>query len=63
VPARASSASGKCWPEAADFGSLLPAIALGTLLVRFPRLGLAVPIEQLIWRPGVLINALPVVMH
>jgi cytochrome P450 len=41
-------------------------IALGTLLARFPRLGLAVPAEQLTWRPGVLINgldALPVILH
>ncbi len=41
-------------------------IALGTLLTRFPRLRLAVPAEQLTWRPSVLINglaALPVVMH
>ncbi|MGH3777116.1 MAG: cytochrome P450 family protein [Pseudonocardiaceae bacterium] len=41
-------------------------IALGTLLSRFPRLRLAVPAEQLTWRPGVLMNgltALPVAMH
>ncbi|MDQ4104823.1 MAG: cytochrome P450 [Actinomycetota bacterium] len=41
-------------------------IALGTLLARFPRLRLAVPAEQLTWRPGVLMNglsALPVAMH
>ncbi|MGB9279965.1 MAG: cytochrome P450 [Pseudonocardiaceae bacterium] len=33
-------------------------IALGTLLARFPGLRLAVPAEQLTWRPGVLINGL-----
>jgi cytochrome P450 len=33
-------------------------IALGTLLERFPRLRLAVPAEQLTWRPGVLMNGL-----
>ena len=41
-------------------------IALGTLLARFPRLRLAVPAEQLTWRPSVLMNgltALPVAMH
>ncbi len=41
-------------------------IALGTLLARFPRLRLAVPAEQLTWRPGVLLNslaALPVAWH
>ncbi|MGH3802626.1 MAG: cytochrome P450 family protein, partial [Pseudonocardiaceae bacterium] len=41
-------------------------IALGSLLTRFPRLRLAVPAEQLTWRPGVLMNgltALPVTMH
>jgi len=41
-------------------------IALGTLLARFPRLRLAVPAEQLTWRPSVLFNglaALPVAMH
>ncbi len=32
-------------------------IALGTLLARFPGLRLAVPAEQLTWRPGVLNNA------
>ncbi|MGH3546932.1 MAG: cytochrome P450 family protein [Pseudonocardiaceae bacterium] len=41
-------------------------IALGTLFARFPRLRLAVPAEELTWRPGVLINgldALPVTLH
>jgi cytochrome P450 len=41
-------------------------IALGTLLTRFPRLRLAVPAEQLTWRPSVLMNGLttlPVTMH
>ncbi len=41
-------------------------IALGTLLARFPRLRLAVPAEQLTWKPSVLMNgltALPVAMH
>jgi cytochrome P450 len=41
-------------------------IALGTLLARFPRLRLAVPAQQLTWRPGVLINglvALPVAIN
>jgi cytochrome P450 len=41
-------------------------IALGTLLVRFPRLRLAVPAKQLVWRPGVLMNglaALPVLLR
>jgi cytochrome P450 len=33
-------------------------IALGTLLNRFPRLRLAVPTEQLTWRPSVLMNGL-----
>jgi cytochrome P450 len=33
-------------------------IALGTLLARFPQLQLAVPAEQLTWRPGVLLNGL-----
>jgi cytochrome P450 len=33
-------------------------IALGTLLDRFPRLQLAVPAQQLTWRPGVLMNGL-----
>lgn len=33
-------------------------IALGTLLARFPRLRLAVPAQQLAWRPGVLMNSL-----
>lgn len=33
-------------------------IALGTLLTRFPELRLAVPAEQLTWRPGVLLNGL-----
>ncbi|MGH3938284.1 MAG: cytochrome P450 family protein [Pseudonocardiaceae bacterium] len=40
-------------------------IALGCLLARFPRLHLAVPTEQLIWRPGLIMNglvALPVAM-
>jgi cytochrome P450 len=40
-------------------------IALGTLLARFPRLRLAVPTEQLIWQPSMLVNgltALPVVL-
>lgn len=32
--------------------------ALGTLLARFPRLRLAVPTEQLTWRPGVILNGL-----
>jgi cytochrome P450 len=41
-------------------------IALGTLLTRFPQLRLAVPAEQLTWRPSVLINGLdtlPVILH
>ncbi|MGQ0718259.1 MAG: cytochrome P450 family protein [Pseudonocardiales bacterium] len=41
-------------------------IALGTLLDRFPRLRLAVPAEQLTWKPSILMNsltALPVTMH
>lgn len=41
-------------------------IALGGLLTRFPRLRLAVPSEQLTWRPGVLmhgLDALPVVLE
>jgi cytochrome P450 len=41
-------------------------IALGALLTRFPRLRLAVPAEQLTWRPNVLINgldALPVILR
>lgn len=33
-------------------------IALGTLLARFPGLRLAVPAQQLTWRPGVLLNGL-----
>ena len=33
-------------------------ITLGTLLARFPRLRLAVPAEQLTWRPSVLLNSL-----
>ncbi|MGQ0775436.1 MAG: cytochrome P450 family protein [Pseudonocardiales bacterium] len=40
-------------------------IALGTLLAHFPQLRLAVPPEQLIWRPGLLMNgltALPVAL-
>lgn len=41
-------------------------IALGTLLARFPGLRLAVPVEQLTWRPGVNINGLdtlPVILR
>ncbi len=41
-------------------------IALGALLTRFPQLRLAVPAEQLTWRPGTLINgldALPVILR
>jgi cytochrome P450 len=41
-------------------------IALGALLTRFPRLRLAVPNEQMTWRPGVVMNgldALPVLLH
>jgi cytochrome P450 len=41
-------------------------IAVGTLLTRFPRLRLAVPTEQLTWRPGVLLNGLatlPVILR
>ncbi len=41
-------------------------IALGALLARFPRLRLAVPADQLTWRPGVLINGLatlPVILR
>ncbi|MBV8541416.1 MAG: cytochrome P450 [Pseudonocardiales bacterium] len=41
-------------------------IALGTLLARFPRLRLAVPTEQLAWRPGLIMNgldALPVILR
>jgi cytochrome P450 len=41
-------------------------IALGTLLARFPQLRLAVPVEQLIRRPGVLLNGLatlPVILR
>jgi cytochrome P450 len=40
-------------------------IALGTLLTRFPHLRLAVPADELTWRPSVLINgltALPVTL-
>jgi cytochrome P450 len=40
-------------------------IALGSLLARFPRLRLAVPPEDLTWRPGVLqhgLDALPVIL-
>ncbi len=33
-------------------------IALGTLLTRFPKLRLAVPAEQLTWRPSTLMNGL-----
>jgi cytochrome P450 len=33
-------------------------IALGALLARFPRLQLVLPVEQLTWRPGVLMNGL-----
>ena len=33
-------------------------IALGSLLARFPRLRLAVPPEELTWRPGVLMHSL-----
>jgi cytochrome P450 len=41
-------------------------IALGSLLARFPRLRLAVPPEELTWRPGVLMHslaALPVTLE
>ncbi len=41
-------------------------ITLGTLLSRFPRLRLAVPAEQLTYRPGVLMNGLttlPVILR
>jgi cytochrome P450 len=41
-------------------------IALGTLLTRFPQLRLAVPAQQLTWRPGALLNgleALPVILR
>jgi cytochrome P450 len=41
-------------------------IALGALLARFPRLRLAVPNEQMTWRPGVVMNgldALPVLLQ
>jgi cytochrome P450 len=41
-------------------------IALGALLACFPRLRLAVPSDQLTWRPGVLINGLatlPVILR
>jgi cytochrome P450 len=41
-------------------------IALGALLSRFPQLRLAVPVEQLIYRPGVLMNGLttlPVILR
>jgi cytochrome P450 len=41
-------------------------IALGTLLTRFPRLRLAVPAEQLTWRPGMTMNGLdtlPVILR
>jgi cytochrome P450 len=50
----------------APLGRLEGRIALGTLLARFPRLRLAVPAQQLTWRPGVLMNgltALPVALH
>jgi cytochrome P450 len=41
-------------------------IALGSLLTRFPRLRLAVPANQLTWRPSMLVNgltALPVTLY
>ncbi len=41
-------------------------IALGTLFTRFPQLRLAVPAEQLTWRPNMLINSLdelPVILR
>jgi cytochrome P450 len=41
-------------------------IALGGLLTRFPRLRLAVPTNQLTWRPSMLVNgltALPVTLY
>jgi len=41
-------------------------IALSSLLTRFPRLRLAVPTNQLTWRPSMLVNgltALPVTLH
>ncbi|MDQ3763648.1 MAG: cytochrome P450 [Actinomycetota bacterium] len=41
-------------------------IALGSMLARFPRLRLAVPSEELTWRPGVLMHgltALPVILN
>jgi cytochrome P450 len=41
-------------------------IALGTLLTRFPRLRLAVPVGQLTWRPGMVMNSLdtlPVILR
>jgi cytochrome P450 len=50
----------------APLGRLEGRIALGTLLARFPRLRLAVPVQQLTWRPGMLMNgltALPVALH
>jgi cytochrome P450 len=50
----------------APLGRLEGRIALGALLARFPRLRLAVPVQQLTWRPGMLMNgltALPVALH
>jgi len=40
--------------------------AVGALLARFPRLRLAVPTNQLTWRPSMVINsltALPVILY
>jgi cytochrome P450 len=50
----------------APLAQLESRIALGGLLSRFPQLGLAVPAEQLMYRPGVLMNGLttlPVILR
>jgi cytochrome P450 len=50
----------------APLAQLESRIALGSLPSRFPQLGLAVPAEQLMYRPGVLMNALttlPVILR
>jgi hypothetical protein len=50
----------------APLAQLESRIALGSLLSRFPQLGLAVPAEQLMYRPGVLMNGLttlPVILR
>ncbi|HEV7830763.1 MAG TPA: hypothetical protein VGP04_18340, partial [Pseudonocardiaceae bacterium] len=50
----------------APLAQLESRIALGSLPSRFPQLGLAVPAEQLMYRPGVLMNGLttlPVILR